>query len=612
MQSQRPRFQYSLLLNPSTDIRLAIIEPGAEEDDIRCRILQGNIENIGNYEALSYAWGDATNRVPIILDDKTFEVTPNLESALRNLRNPGSDPGQTRAFWIDAICIDQENDEERSAQVQRMRSIYQLATRVVIWVGRNYEPEDDQIKYDKDLWGFDSLDGDFSELTRDAFKLVQTLYKNLLYMPNELLQSSASWGQLARIAQRAWFTRLWVIQEVKVAKHAIIMCGRCTIDWREMEMASLVIAVLLRNDARDGTKILKFLREVNMGAVIRVSLYNTDFSNLLCVLNDTKGAKATDPRDLLFAISGITDGEDSTEIEVDYSKDPDTVYRNWATRRIQRRGNLDVLSVCEDTGRMESENGNAFPSWVPNLKELWGTDNALFNLTHGYGPATENRRYAASGRSSSSVTFSADGLEILLSGLHLDSIVLLCCACKVKGNGDVDDFTSQILATIDSWEATLTEHFATKLPHEAPWYPNFLDLLFRGYKVYCESTSIPLQERYSIWRGHTPGLSASKSAQWSIQFNSMEFVLFVMVNLSQLFVTANGHLGIIASRCNAQVGDEVHILFGGGTPFVLRRQESNNSLEKRYRLMGPCYLSGFMHGEALDLPDITRQEITIA
>ena len=85
------------------------------------------------YEALSYVWGDATITTPIYIGPlrTTFDVTTNLECALSHLRYPNKD----RLLWVDAICIDQSNDNEKSHQVRMMREIFGGADRVLAWLG---------------------------------------------------------------------------------------------------------------------------------------------------------------------------------------------------------------------------------------------------------------------------------------------------------------------------------------------------------------------------------------------------------------------------------------------------------------------------------------------
>ena len=90
-----------------------------------------------NYEALSYTWGSSKDQVtakvtdPSHLGNTTIQIGLNLACALRYLRHSGI----ARTFWIDAICINQDDADERNAQVKRMGDIYSIANRVVVWLG---------------------------------------------------------------------------------------------------------------------------------------------------------------------------------------------------------------------------------------------------------------------------------------------------------------------------------------------------------------------------------------------------------------------------------------------------------------------------------------------
>ncbi|KAF2023912.1 hypothetical protein EK21DRAFT_11207, partial [Setomelanomma holmii] len=87
------------------------------------------------YETLSYCWGFTKKPAQITLldasHDPNFFITRNLEEALRALRHPYD----TRRLWIDAICINQMEPEERTHQVKQMNLIYKSAKRVIVWLG---------------------------------------------------------------------------------------------------------------------------------------------------------------------------------------------------------------------------------------------------------------------------------------------------------------------------------------------------------------------------------------------------------------------------------------------------------------------------------------------
>lgn len=126
-------YQYSPLPTDADDIRLLELHPGNEADDIIITIQHCSLVTAtGKYDALSYVWGSTDNPVAIkvrsdtLHKDNSLSVTQNLAVALQHLRGPDL----PRTFWIDAICIDQKNMQERSKQVLRMNEIYGNAVRV--------------------------------------------------------------------------------------------------------------------------------------------------------------------------------------------------------------------------------------------------------------------------------------------------------------------------------------------------------------------------------------------------------------------------------------------------------------------------------------------------
>ncbi|PMD67515.1 HET-domain-containing protein [Hyaloscypha bicolor E] len=125
-------FEYKPLDEVAQEIRLVRLLPGSGQERICCSLDHAFLAHAASsYEALSYFWGDPKATLPISLDVTTFQVTENLESALRHLRLEDRD----RTLWIDAICIDQANPKERARQVQVMGKIYQRARRVLVWLG---------------------------------------------------------------------------------------------------------------------------------------------------------------------------------------------------------------------------------------------------------------------------------------------------------------------------------------------------------------------------------------------------------------------------------------------------------------------------------------------
>ncbi|OJI81988.1 hypothetical protein ASPTUDRAFT_151353 [Aspergillus tubingensis CBS 134.48] len=148
------------------------------------------------YEALSYVWGSSTRSRTIKLNNCAFPVTENLYLALSRLRNRQLE----RTLWVDAICIDQSNRDEKAKQIPLMRTIYAQAQHVIVWLGEAYENGDKALEALRCLAEGQDVD------IRGCGALCVKLF------------------------ERAWFRRIWVLQEVGVALHIYIMCGSAQIN----------------------------------------------------------------------------------------------------------------------------------------------------------------------------------------------------------------------------------------------------------------------------------------------------------------------------------------------------------------------------------------------
>ncbi|KAK4182560.1 heterokaryon incompatibility protein-domain-containing protein [Podospora australis] len=119
-------------LNPlHSEIRLLVIHPGKDADPIHCSLQHTSLEEPRDFEALSYVWGSEENLKVVSVENFTFEVTINLHAALRRLRKPT----ESRSIWADAICINQQDIEEKNYQLPLVGRIYTEATNVVVWLG---------------------------------------------------------------------------------------------------------------------------------------------------------------------------------------------------------------------------------------------------------------------------------------------------------------------------------------------------------------------------------------------------------------------------------------------------------------------------------------------
>jgi hypothetical protein len=218
-------------LDPNTpDIRLLTVELAAFDDPVYCTLQHIALDENLNYEALSYVWGDESRTLPITVNSHTIQVTTNLEAALRRLRSNQ----KGRDIWIDAICINQSNAVEKSAQVLRMTDIYRYAKKVVIWLGK----DDDEDQEDDPI---EDWKGSARASARETFLFVLESamflagHANIAYKAEELFMDEKSRGahlRLVEIVNRKWFQRLWTLQEIAVASDAEVLCGTASVPWK--------------------------------------------------------------------------------------------------------------------------------------------------------------------------------------------------------------------------------------------------------------------------------------------------------------------------------------------------------------------------------------------
>jgi hypothetical protein len=181
------QYHYSPLSSGHNSIRLLRLMPHDDETaDIQCELfdysLQNSCKGTHLYNALSYVWGNPDEKLPIFIHEHSFDVTVNLRVALLRLRNHSIE----RILWVDAICIDQENPEEKEHQIQSMAKIYGQANRVVVWLG---EAEDE------------------SDQALEAIRLAPSK-KSTNILHNEIVLQA-----ILALLQRPWFRRIWVKQQ---------------------------------------------------------------------------------------------------------------------------------------------------------------------------------------------------------------------------------------------------------------------------------------------------------------------------------------------------------------------------------------------------------------
>ncbi|KAH7083407.1 heterokaryon incompatibility protein-domain-containing protein [Paraphoma chrysanthemicola] len=266
-----------------------------------------NHETIVTYDALSYAWGNSLPSIECVCNGTATLLRDNLDAALRYFRQPEDE----RYIWIDFLCINQEDDVEKSVQIPLMRSIYSKASSVVVWLGESLAIEN----------------------------IVRHCNSNCGMIVEILTCSNHRVELWKRILNYAWFERTWVRQEVFAAKRLNICCPYFLTPW---EFFIETIPDVETLGPASSQRAVQNLMSLN-------HLYNNSTTlDLLDLLKQGKGFQASVPHDHIFSILGMahTPKHDTELIPVTYDKTYHEICGDITRFIIRKTGNISILQWC--------------------------------------------------------------------------------------------------------------------------------------------------------------------------------------------------------------------------------------------------------------------------
>ncbi|KAH7094737.1 heterokaryon incompatibility protein-domain-containing protein [Paraphoma chrysanthemicola] len=297
-------YVYEPLESPHS-FRLIRIQPDLESSqNIHCTIerYERGSEECPSYTALSYVWGDASERKPVTLNGQRAYVTTNLHQALWNLKSVFPD----LYFWIDALSIDQNNVGERGHQVNQMKGIYSDAKEVVAWLGVGNTSIGPLFMYMRE----------HEETCKPKSGRMDRC---------ELPKGVGIRDAIRYLGNNAYWSRVWVIQELVFAAGVRLMCGEHVITWRETVR-------FFKHGKRHHFKwelekeLEKEYRPVgspnSSSYIVTFSRWPRTDVSLARALGHSRFTLATDYRDKIYATLGLVNFGAGTKIEADYSRSP--------------------------------------------------------------------------------------------------------------------------------------------------------------------------------------------------------------------------------------------------------------------------------------------------
>lgn len=505
-----------------------------------------SLQDDWEYDALSYAWGDLRPTHVANVDGLGLPITQNLYDALCVLGRPGV---LSKPLWIDALCIQQDDLEERSQQVAMMGKIYRRATNVRVWLG---------------------LPGPYTATA------LETLHVNTL---SNLVQLWPQNDELARgiddLMQRSWWHRLWVLQEVGDGKTAVAHCGELTIKWLQLARfaSSLLVARLRFAEYQErrfrslGLRALASAHDRKVWDYYHLKSYGTPFSPVetfrLCAT-----FYCSDHRDKVYGLLNLL--PTGFRMRADYTLPLAKIYEQATAEAIRVEENLSILSMA---GLYTSKSSH-LASWVPDLSNIYPLEDREM-VSEVLQPC------AFAGAMFSSTALGYGRLQV--RGLVLDSCRIRCDAQEAFATAAAEHRPQESILTrcrciLRYWRSMAIAMCTNQTI--AVTVQQFWRVALDDVHTFDETHRTALCEGWLDGDDKTTtfaalGLLESQLIEWC------ERVAF--------FVTVSGKLGF-AARPSVAAGDALAILAGSRRPVFIKPGEFHDSTG--YRLVTTCRCDG--------------------
>jgi hypothetical protein len=514
---------------------------------------------MGTFEAVSYTWGSAQPLSEVTIVDTqspsmcagTCSVGPNLLDLLHHLRRPDT----TRALWIDAICINQENSVEKSEQVKRMHDIFKFANRTVVWLGQAFDDSATALQ------ALEHMGKQLEYTSDDYFVPAPDASEKSWWDPKQLISlDPATWEAIAELMQRPYFERLWVVQEIQMAgPHSIVQCGETEVSWYHVRRA--FIRCRLEMAALPQLSSLPRKREQRFADYLSRSLETFDARFLFRLASERK---CTDPRDKVFALFGLLPSKLTQHIQSSYALSVRDVYIQAFLATVHFTRRLGLLDITNQHGP-----SNDHPSWVPDFRQ---SNDERYKVREGS---------YASGSSAAHVSFQPP------NKLHVRGIF----------QGKVKVVSPVITGHVRNSYHAISELVSMQLPHISKdeildWYvwiitQGNLSIRWHGHRIIAD-----LQEAKTIlqqvWAGEEPVVASIYRDWYAANLTDQQSGRF--------FVTDGGLLG--CGPPTVVPGDTVCVMSGYDYPTLLRPAHPADQ-STCYHYLGPLYVHGLMEGQAL-------------
>ncbi|KAK4119599.1 HET-domain-containing protein [Parathielavia appendiculata] len=579
--------------------------------EIRFRMKTFSIHDAPEYQALSYAWGTSTEEEECICNDARYRISRTLGQALRGLYRHAN----SSWIWVDAICINQADDVEKADQVAGMGELYAYADRVLVWLGEAADDSDLACvllpELTDSIWTLRDCEGKWNPIKLDDLESHR--------LP---VASDPLWRAAFLLYARPWFQRLWIVQEIVLARDALFLCGKQKLEWHVVAnfavatMRSEFVGNLAVFHVRDigtdqvtrstnGIKLIHNLMRLQEGLEDPGKEVGGLYGAMQVMLSQAASVKV----DYVYAVLGMLSEAIREKVVVDYS---DEVKQNYGLVHasffrlcLERVKDWPSILFSPTTARSNA------PSWCPAWGSGWNAGYLPVVACRAGRPITTS--FLPSFNSPPHATGGGGEETLRITGLCVDTV------------GDVFPFKQVIDEVTGYMTARRVLNFindcAAYVPDGADNHRRFLGILIGEYTWFKNPVFFDLPdndvldsllaflEPLAEKQEHEAALDTDKPALdpdeqhrfWQGRYLNL---LLLRWPGRSFGLTTSGRMMILP--CDAKPGDTIGVFLGATLPQVLARHEDGLS----WRYIGPAVVDGIMKGEIFKTMEdwLSRQE----
>ncbi|KAK3369381.1 heterokaryon incompatibility protein-domain-containing protein [Lasiosphaeria ovina] len=619
-------FGYQRLDKKKFEVRLLMLLPGSFLAPVQATLVVCQIGRVPRFEAVSYRWDPNSPPQPILLDGQRFMVSGSLYTMLAYLRHEDS----PRLLWVDALCINQADNDEKSWQVTGMGRIYRAAGAVLGWLGPSTK-------------GFNPL------ATISLSGALRQLRKSLLGL---FRGRRNQWLDVILLLSNEWFSRVWIVQEAAFAKVLTLRLGAAEISWEAFEEVvsvfnerGAVFEALINgpgSSERVATAARAALRNVVSLNAIRVwvrenrdtlvsSSRSPHVRGLLFyeVVRRCGTFTSTDPRDRVYGLLGLSTRLARRTVSIDYTKAAATVLADAARFTLLHEGFKETLDLAgmghyrhQPSPFLKAD--SQLPSWAPD----WTKSNfplghfSTANLTvpaGRYSCATDDisvaRQLIQTVPGYPELLFF--GSVGLIDTIHAVSPVWEPPAATADRASQAEAMAS-FLSGIDVGLDMAKRASCSRYPNDSGGGENLLwrTVLLKEQPgddgtVQLEVDPKVIRDDISSLRDIMCGDRLRFQVHW-MTFSTYRIRILTALRWAigkRFCVTEGGYFGLVPAF--TEPGDRLAVVAGAENPFVLRQTLETlmgtstldillKGKQSVYRLVGACHIEGIMFGELAD------------